>query len=64
MESSGEVGKVNISEATYELVKDVKKVNGEWELVNGEHVKTAIGNAAFQQRERFTVRLSWEARAR
>ncbi len=35
MESSGEVGKVNISEATYALVKDAKKVNGEWELANG-----------------------------
>ncbi|MEO8066109.1 MAG: adenylate/guanylate cyclase domain-containing protein [Flavobacteriales bacterium] len=32
MESSGEVGQVNISEATYALVKDV---NGEWELANG-----------------------------
>ncbi|MBX2980619.1 MAG: tetratricopeptide repeat protein [Flavobacteriales bacterium] len=35
MESSGEVGKVNISEATYRLVKDVKKVNGEWSMANG-----------------------------
>jgi len=38
MESSGEVGQVNISEATYALVKDVKKVrevNGEWSIVNG-----------------------------
>ncbi|HRH37102.1 MAG TPA: adenylate/guanylate cyclase domain-containing protein, partial [Flavobacteriales bacterium] len=29
MESSGEVGRVNISEATYVLVKNVKKANGE-----------------------------------
>ncbi|MEO8067710.1 MAG: adenylate/guanylate cyclase domain-containing protein, partial [Flavobacteriales bacterium] len=36
MESSGEVGQVNISEATYALVKDVKEVNGEWKLANGE----------------------------
>ncbi|MBS1500184.1 MAG: hypothetical protein JST41_13605 [Bacteroidetes bacterium] len=38
MESSGEVGRVNISEATYALVKDAKKVrevNGEWPIVNG-----------------------------
>ena len=35
MESSGEVGQVNISEATYALVKDAKKVNGEWSIVNG-----------------------------
>ncbi|MEO8068591.1 MAG: adenylate/guanylate cyclase domain-containing protein [Flavobacteriales bacterium] len=43
MESSGEVGEVNISEATYALVKlqspasagDVKKVNGEWSIANG-----------------------------
>jgi len=35
MESSGEVGQVNISEATYALVKDAKKLNGEWELANG-----------------------------
>jgi hypothetical protein len=28
MESSGEVGQVNISEATYALVKDVMMVNG------------------------------------
>ena len=34
MESSGEVGQVNISEATYALVKDVMMVNGEWELAN------------------------------
>ena len=34
MESSGEVGQVNISEATYALVKDAKKVNGEWELAS------------------------------
>ncbi|MBK6628170.1 MAG: tetratricopeptide repeat protein [Flavobacteriales bacterium] len=34
MESSGEVGQVNISEATYSLVKDVKKVNGEWLIAN------------------------------
>ncbi|MEO8066951.1 MAG: adenylate/guanylate cyclase domain-containing protein [Flavobacteriales bacterium] len=38
MESSGEVGQVNISEATYALVKDVVEVNGEWELVNGTSV--------------------------
>ena len=31
MESSGEVGQVNISEATYVLVKDV---NSEWSLAN------------------------------
>ena len=36
MESSGEVGRVNISEATYALVKDVSKVNGEWSVVNGD----------------------------
>ena len=35
MESSGEVGQVNISGATYALVKDVKKVNGEWSIANG-----------------------------
>jgi len=35
MESSGEVGKVNISEATYALVKDTQKVNGEWSIANG-----------------------------
>ncbi|MEO8066110.1 MAG: adenylate/guanylate cyclase domain-containing protein [Flavobacteriales bacterium] len=42
MESSGEVGQVNISEATYALVKlqspasagDVKKANGEWSIAN------------------------------
>jgi len=32
MESSGEVGQVNISEATYVLVKDARKVNGEWSI--------------------------------
>lgn len=35
MESSGEVGQVNISEATYLLVKDAGKVNGECEMANG-----------------------------
>ena len=35
MESSGEVGQVNISEATYRLVKDAKRVNGEWSIANG-----------------------------
>jgi|GEM_PF-2008433 len=35
MESSGEVGQVNISEATYALVNDARKVNGEWSIVNG-----------------------------
>ena len=35
MESSGEVGRVNISESTYALVKDVQKVNGEWSIANG-----------------------------
>jgi len=35
MESSGEVGRVNISETTYSLVKDARKVNGEWSIVNG-----------------------------
>ncbi len=36
MESSGEVGMVNISEATYALVKDVRKVNGDTRMANGE----------------------------
>ncbi|MEO8066650.1 MAG: adenylate/guanylate cyclase domain-containing protein [Flavobacteriales bacterium] len=43
MESSGEVGQVNISEATYALVKlqspasagDATAVNGEWSIANG-----------------------------
>jgi len=34
MESSGEVGQVNIHEV-YALVKDARKVNGGWELTNG-----------------------------
>ena len=44
MESSGEVGQVNISEATYALVRNAKKVNGEWSNANGgsTHSPTAI----------------------
>jgi adenylate cyclase len=41
MESSGEVGKVNISEVTYEMVKDETVVNGEWELANGKAPRDA-----------------------
>ncbi|MBK9060174.1 MAG: hypothetical protein IPL81_09985 [Flavobacteriales bacterium] len=48
MESSGEVGQVNISEATYALVKDV---NSEWSLANSEqpihHSPTPIHRPAF-----------------
>ncbi len=36
MESSGEVGQVNISEATYALVKDEMQVNRTWRMANGE----------------------------
>jgi len=44
MESSGEEGRVNISAATYALVKDAKKVNGEWSKANGgsSHSPTPI----------------------
>jgi class 3 adenylate cyclase len=35
MESSGEVGQVNISEATYALVRDVKEVREEKEVAKG-----------------------------
>ena len=41
MESSGEVGQVNISEATYALVKNAVKVNGEWSMAN-THSPTSI----------------------
>ncbi|MBV6404332.1 MAG: hypothetical protein IT228_08035 [Flavobacteriales bacterium] len=36
MESSGEVGQVNISEATYRLVKDAEKVSSSWRMANGD----------------------------
>lgn len=42
MESSGEPGRVNISAATYRLVKDASKVNGEWESVNGGNPEAGI----------------------
>jgi hypothetical protein len=56
MESSGEVGQVNISEATYALVKDAKKVNGEWSIVNGgsTHSPTPIHHSPATAHSPFT----------
>ncbi|HNE79126.1 MAG TPA: adenylate/guanylate cyclase domain-containing protein [Flavobacteriales bacterium] len=59
MESSGEVGQVNISEATYALVKDVKKVrevNGEWSIVNGgsTHSPTPVHHSPATAHSPFT----------
>jgi len=56
MESSGEVGQVNISEATYALVKDAKKVNGEWPIVNGGsiHSPTPIHHSPATAHSPFT----------
>lgn len=45
MESSGEPGRVNISAATYRLVKDAKKVNGEWQSVDGGNPEAGISHS-------------------
>ena len=44
MESSGEVGKVNISGAIYAWVKDAGKVNGEWPTMNSGPDQSPVTN--------------------
>jgi class 3 adenylate cyclase len=64
MESSGEVGQVNSSEATVALVKDAKKVNGEWELANGGSAHSPFTNShspafTFTPRDKVQSKGSW-----
>ena len=56
MESSGEEGRVNISAATYALVKDARKVNGEWSTVNGgsAHSPTPVHHSPATAHSPFT----------
>jgi len=49
MESSGEVGQVNISEATYALVREVKEVREEKELAKGPNPQPVTRQPATRQ---------------
>jgi class 3 adenylate cyclase len=49
MESSGEVGQVNISEATYALVREVKEVREEKELAKESNPRSVTRQPATRQ---------------
>lgn len=63
MESSGEVGQVNISEATYALVKDVKKKGGE-EVASGHNPQHVTRQPATEPAFTFTPRGKVQAKGK
>ena len=64
MESSGEVGKVNISEATYALVKDLKNEKDVKEVVDGNNPQHATRQPATEPAFAFTPRGKVQAKGK
>ncbi len=64
MESSGEVGRVNISEATYALVKEVKKEKEVREVVDGHNPQHVTGQPATEPAFTFTARGKVQAKGK
>ena len=64
MESSGEVGQVNISEATYALVKEVKKEKDVREVVEGRNTQPVTRQPATELAFHFTPRGKVQAKGK
>ena len=64
MESSGEVGKVNISEATYEMVKEAMKEKDVKEVVDGHNTQHATRQYATGPALTFTPRGKVQAKGK
>ena len=64
MESSGEVGQVNISEATYALVKDVKQEREAKEVAEGPNAQHVTPQPATELAFHFTSRGKVQAKGK